>query len=158
MEFILPDTVVILNSDHMRRKKSYQVSIVKLLFLLPFYIMYGMLKLIWDILTEISIPKSKPKPIKAQQKQQPQKTVVHYVKQQNKIESWQAEKIRSEIRKSENSIEHLEKQLDYLIKEYYSSKSDRKRFQLDKQIVTIENRLETENSKIRQYKMKMKGI
>lgn len=144
----------------MRRKKN-QISFTKLLFLAPFYIGYLAVKIPIDILASIPIPNGKP--IQKQKftacsgNEKTGKVTVHYVKTEKALTSWNREKIRSDIRKSENSINHLELQLDYLIKEYRLATTSKKRFQIDKQIATIENRLETENSRIRQAKLKLKA-
>lgn len=149
----------------MRRKQKTDYSM--LIIMLPFCLMFELAKIVFQIIAAIAAaatkpnhnnvtkyiqeykPKAEPKPIKAD-KQKP-------------IDYSKIEKCQSEIRKSRMLINHynelLECQINLYREELYKDKPKENRLiTLNNQIAATQAKIETEESRIKQNRIKLNQI
>ena len=131
--------------------------------MLPFCLIFELAKIVFQILTTIAAAATKPKPKRYQEKRYiPEK--IHKPKPKPKqIDFSKIEKYQSEIRKSRMLITHynelLECQVNLYREELYKDKPKESRLiTLNNQMAATKCKIETEQSRIKQNRIKLKQI
>lgn len=131
--------------------------------MLPFCLMFELAKIVFHILAAIAAA-TKPKPKRYREtKYIPEKIPKPKAEKQKPIDYSKIEKYQSEIRKSKMLINHynelLECQVNLYREELYKDKPKENRLiTLNNSIASTKCKLETEKSKIKQYRIKLKQI
>lgn len=148
----------------MRRKQKTDYSM--LIIMLPFCLMFELAKIVFHILAAIAAAAIKPKPKRYQATRyipDPKPIKPKPEPKQKPIDYSKIEKYQSEIRKSKLLINHynelLECQINLYREELYKDKpKENKLITLNNQIAATKCKLETEQSKIKQNRIKLKQI
>lgn len=155
--------VLIVWCEKMKRKAKTDYSL--LIIMLPFCLIFELGKLAFSILGTILNAAAKQKPkIYREKRYIPDKIPKPKAEQKQKqIDFSKIEKYQSEIRKSRMLINHynelLECQINLYREELYKDKPKENRLiTLNNSIASTKCKLETEKSKIKQYRIKLKQI
>lgn len=146
----------------MRRKQKTDYSI--LIIMLPFCLMFELAKIVFQILAAIAAAAIKPKPKRYQEKRYiPEPKPIKPKPKPKQIDFSKIEKYQSEIRKSRMLIEHYNEQLQWQInlyreELYKNNPKETRLIQLDRQISITQGKIATEESRIKQNRIKLKQI
>lgn len=146
----------------MKRKQKTDYSM--LIIMLPFCLMFEIGKLAFSVLGTIASAATKPKPKRYQETYIPEKIPKPKSEPKRKpIDYSKIEKYQSEIRKSKLLLEHYNDNLIWLTESfrnelYKSNPNEKKLVQINNQIAATQAKIETEESKTKQYRIKLKKI
>lgn len=147
----------------MRRKQKTDYSM--LIIMLPFCLMFELAKIVFQILSAIAAAATKPKPKRYQETRYTLEKITKPKAEpkQKPIDYSKIEKYQSEIRKSRMLIEHynelLECQINLYREELYKDKPKESRLiTLNNSIAATKCKIETEQSRIKQNRIKLKQI
>lgn len=145
----------------MKRKAKTDYSL--LIIMLPFCLMFEIGKLAFRILGTVAAIKPKPKRYQETRYIPEKITKPKPEPKQKPIDYSKIEKYQSEIRKSRMLINHynelIECQINLYREELYKDKPKESRIiTLNNQIASTKCKIETEQSRIKQYRIKLKQI